>query len=275
MAISKENIVKISASLIHKDKNLDIITKYTDNTWQRFRRLSEKKSDTDQGKRAEEAVQIYLDKERNIAYIPYDDFRNDGFKKYAPFDGIAFSNATSVKVVTKVIQKINKEIAASSYGDISASLREEIFKLGIRCIEIKSTKVNSRKTDDNGNVDFDKILSNHFLTYPLFARTGNFTRRDYVFFAKKKMKLKGFLEYEDLEQKVFENEKANSSDIYIHVYMDDHFYYLIGYISKEVFFKICDIKKLIKPRKSGRALYLVCGLSLGYPMETIQKEFQR
>ena len=273
MAIGITDIVSIDSSLIHRDKNLDLIAKYTDNTWQRFRKFSEKKNDTDQGKRAEEAVLIYLDKEQNIVYIPYDDFRDDGFKKYAPFDGIAFNKTLNIKIVTKIIQKINNEIAASSYGDISSSLRKEIFDSGIRCIEIKSTKINSKKLDKNGAIDFNKVLSNHFLTYPLYTRTGNFSLRDYVFFAKRKMGLKGFLSYEELEKAVIDNERENSSDIYIHVYMDDKKYYLIGYITKELFFKIFEIRKLIKPRKSGRALYFVCGLTSGYSMKKITKEF--
>lgn len=163
MAIKTTDIVKISSKFIHEDKNIDLITKYTDNTWQRFRSSSEKKKDTDQGKKAEAAVLIYLDKEQDITYIPYDDFRNDGFKKYAPFDGIAFSKSLDIKIVTKIIQKINNEITQSTYGDISPELRKTIYNAGIRCIEIKSTKINYKKLDKNGDVDFEKSLGQSFL----------------------------------------------------------------------------------------------------------------
>jgi hypothetical protein len=273
MALQEKDIINISSELIHQVDNIDLIVKYTDNTWQKNRNELEKTSDTDQGKRAEEAVQIYLDKEKDITYIPYDDFRTDNFEKYAPFDGIAFAKETSIKLVTKIIQKINNEISQSSFGNISPELRSEIYKNGIRCIEIKSTKVNKKKLDEKGNVAFDKILDNHFLTYPLYARSGNFNIREYVFYAKKKMELHGFLDYEDLVKKIMLNEKIHSSDIYIHVYMDDSNYYIIGYITKEVFYELAEMNKLIKPGKSKYALYFIVSLRNGFPIANIRKEF--
>ena len=182
---------------------------------------------------------------------------------------------TKQKMVETIIKRINNEIKQSTYGDISSDLRKYIFNQGFRCIEIKSTKVNDKKLDEKGNVDFDKILENHFLTYPAFARTGNFSYEEYVFYAKKKLHIKGYLPYETVKRQVIENEKSNSSDIYIHVYMDEANYYIIGYITKEKFFELADIKKLIKPRKSKKALYFVCSLKDGIEMNKIDNEFIR
>ena len=87
------------------------------------------------------------------------------------------------------------------------------------------------------------------------------------------MGLRGYYDYPDLEKEVVKKELSENSDIFIRVYVDDDGYYLIGFITKEDLLKNPEIKKMIKPGKSQRALYFAKSLKDGLPMNVLSKEF--
>ena len=275
MSISKNDVIFVKASVVGVDLNAALIAKFTENTWQRNRSLAEKTKDTAQGKNAELAVIHYLQNNSDLHYIPYDDFRDDSFEKHAPFDGIMFRNSIDPGIVKTIIKKVNDEIKKSDHGEITASLRSYIYQNGVRTIEIKSTKVNDRKTDSYGKTDVSLILEDDFLTYPFYCRSGYYDTRGYIFYAKTRMGLRGYYDYDDLEKEVVKKELSENSDIFIRVYVDDNGYYLIGFITKDNLLKNPEIKKMIKPGKSQRALYFAKSLKMGEPMPVITTCFPK
>ena len=96
---------------------------------------------------AEQAVSLFFSKyHTSVKYISYDTIRTDNFLKHAPFDGLLVDcNKVSKTILAEKFEKINKEIAESSYGVISTELRAELYDAGIYTVEIKSTKVNDKK----------------------------------------------------------------------------------------------------------------------------------
>lgn len=273
MSINTQDIIKIKSNTIGLDQNVDLIAKFTENTWQINRGFSEKKRDTAQGKNAELAVIEYLHKFSDLIYIPYDDFRTDSFEKHAPFDGIIFHKSNSDSEIKKCIDLINNEIEISSIGTITKSLRKLLYSKGIRCVEIKSTKVSNKRYDSKGNVVLEEILEDDFLTYPFFARSGFYTTNSYMFLAKSRLRIPGYLNLDELKPLVIQNEIDESSDLFIRVYVSDSHYYLIGYMTKEQLFHDAEIKKMIKVGKSKNALYFAKSLKLGNPMKEIYKIF--
>ena len=273
MSINKSQVIFIKSSVVGVDLNAALIAKFTENTWQRNRGLAEKTRDTAQGKNAELAVIHYLQNNSNLSYIPYDDFRDDSFEKHAPFDGIMFNNSLDERIVKDIISRVNAEIKKSDHGEITASLRRYIFSSGVKTIEIKSTKVNDKKTDSSGHTNVAAILEDDFLTYPFYSRSGYYDTKGYMFYAKSRMGLRGFYEYKELEEKVVKNELSENSDLFIRVYVAEEGYYLIGYITKENLLSNPEIKKMIKPGKSAKALYFAKPLTSGEPMSNIENEF--
>ena len=227
MALTEEDVVCIKASSVGIDQNASFIAKFTENTWQKNRGLKEKTRDTAQGKNAELAVIHFLDSNGKIGYIAYDDFRDDGFEKHAPFDGILFNKTIETNIVKTIIADVNNEVHLSKYGEISATLREKIKRQNVYCVEIKSTKINEKKMY-NKEVSIDSILNDDFLTYPLYARSGYYSTESYIFLAKKRLNLSGWIDMPELKKIVFENEERNNSDIFIRVYVSPDNYYLIG-----------------------------------------------
>lgn len=91
-----ENVIMFIKNNSIGQEIYDIVEKIVDNTantWQKDRTKEEIYHDTLQGKLAEDMfadfIQFYQ-KEQTILYLSYDDFREDGFEKHAPIDGILY-----------------------------------------------------------------------------------------------------------------------------------------------------------------------------------------
>lgn len=272
MPILSNEVICIKASSVGIDQNASFIAKYTENTWQKNRGLKEKTRDTVQGKNAELAVIHYLQNNGGICYIPYDDFRDDNLKKHAPFDGLLFNKKTNEKVIKDIIIKVNYEVRISAYGEITPQLRDLIRSKSVFCVEIKSTLVNYKKMT-HGIISIEKILEDDFLTYPIYARSGNYSTNEYIFYAKKRMNLAGWVELPELKKAVLKNEEKYNSDIFIRVYVSNDTYYLIGYMTKHELLLNGEIKKMPRPGKSMYALYFAKPLRNGNSMADLIERY--
>lgn len=141
-----------------------------------------------------------------------------------------------------------------------------ISDLGIKIVEIKSTRVTQRHKNYRGDIVFEKILMDDFLTYPKYLRNSEDITTKEKYYSYCKMKNSNY----DLKE-----ELSNMSDIYIRVYMDDNQKkgFIIGYIDKYTFFNNMQLKKMEKFRKSERALYWAVNLKKGFPIKSLTKEF--
>lgn len=273
MAITKNDILTIDSGFVPKPEKASFLSLHTANTWQPNRKLGEIEADTNQGKRAEEAVIAYFSSWEHFSYHTYDSFRKDSFKKNAPFDGIFYSDSTDIQVVRAMARKVIAEIAASKDGVISSRLREEMRLSGVYSVEIKSTKVSPKKKElSKGSEDGlkDAILMDDFLTYPFFCRKGDFTFDSYCSYYGPRLADKD--RSATLEHLILQNEMENSSDIFIRVYLDNDSskIYLIGYLLKDDMFAspVC-IKKMRKKGKSELALYYSKPLAFGFPLSSL------
>jgi hypothetical protein len=272
MAICETDILTVDRGFVPKPEKAGVLSEHTANTWQPNRDINEIINNTDQGKRAEEAVMSYFSAWEHFSYQPYDHFRKDSYLKNAPFDGIFYSDNTDIEVVRNMARDVIHEIAASKDGVISTALRAKMRAAKVYCVEIKSTKVSSKKREKAGDSELalkKGILEDDFLTYPVFCRKGDFTFDSYCRYYGPRLDPNGQGNYRDA---ILKNELAHSSDIFIRVYLDDQTskIYLIGYLLKDDLFSgdIC-IKKMSKKGKSELALYYSKPLVNGYPLESL------
>lgn len=267
-------------------KEVLTLSENTANTWQGNRSSEEKLADTKQGKDAEAALSLYIQEYRDFEYISYDDIRNDKLKKHAPFDGLLYkNNKTNKFIIDSCIFKILKDIENDTYGRISIETRNILRQNDIYTVEIKSTKVNDKKkagtfkTDIN-DYDYEyltkKIKYDDYFIYPHFCRdtTSNLiTNFDEYCSYIENNKLIIAKDKKELENKIFEIEYSNSSDIQIRVYVDEEIgkFFLMGYILVEDIIKQKNISKFPSD-KSQNALYYKTKLSTGNSLNLLFSE---
>ncbi len=252
-----------------------LISDNTVNTWQEDRSPEEKKADTEVGKKAEYAVELYIrDNLNNIEYIAYDNFRTNNFKKHAPFDGLLFDKKIDRNVVENLKKKINDEITKNKYGKISDSLKQELFKNEIYITEIKSTRITERLLS-NSKIDLNKILQDDFLTYPKFLRSHESINsiNEYIKYCIDKKYLQCY-ENENCFEKIKTIEFKNMQHIYIRVYIDikNNDAYIIGFIESEQFISKLAIKRMKKINKSEYALYFYYPLKDGKDIDLLNNK---
>lgn len=263
-------------NIIDDDINTDHLTDHTLNTWQTDRTHEDKLADTVLGKRAEAAVETAFKVIGIDDYYSYDKFRNDGFEKHAPFDGIICKDNCQ-----ELFDLVNSSVQKDG-NKLSMDVRKEINRLGGKTVEIKSTRLAKKYKD---RVDFtgynnvksiealvDSLMGLDFLTYPFFTRYGDMTFDQYCWFVETKH-LHSYLRGEELRKYVAEYEKNNSADIYIRVFMDEDCSkaLIMGWISKEIFYDKPETHKLVLDGKSEVPLYLVKKLNKGLPIIQIYK----
>lgn len=262
---------------------VNIISKNTINTWQPDRDETEKKSNTEQGKLAETAVEkLFKDNSVKAVLLPYDHFRADNCLSHAPFDDLLFySDTVSKSTLDEYIKKICDESNKNSYGKISENLREDLFDNNIYVVEIKSTKVSNRKKanasftsyekDEELNALIDEICKDDFLTYPKYLRCGDKNWIQYCEYSKAYDKRLSGLSGYALSCKMKEIELRNMADYYIRVYIDydNSKVIIMGYIEKNEFMEYPTLKKMPLYGKSENALYLSKELHCRHDLEEL------
>lgn len=268
------------------DRNLiDLMVHNTRNTWQAGRREEEKRRDTIQGKKAELVFERYIAEHTGHRYLSYDEFREDGFRKHAPFDGLLIGRDTDAAAEKECINAINREIAGGSeVGTISPGLRKRLEDEGIFTLEIKSSSLKGRDYEGVDNAvrrtreACEQIIHNlerwDFFVYPHYLRTSGSVADFYDYTEYVRAHEEGFPQGNErfLRQLMF-TEYEHASNLYTRFYFDyakGHIY-LPGYILKEDFFRNPRIMHM-PGLKSGMALYYMYGLRNRTPFSRIDTD---
>lgn len=252
---------------------IDLIVHNTRNTWQAGRGEGEKRRDTIQGKKAELVFERYVAEHTGHKYLSYDDFREDGFRKHAPFDGLLIGRDTDAAAERECINAINREIAyGSEVGTISPDLRKKLEDRKIFTLEIKSSSLKKRDYEGVDNAvrrtrdACRQIVHNlerwDFFVYPHYLRTSGSVADFYDYTEYVRLHEKGFPQgNERFLRQLMKEEYDHASDLYTRFYFDyakGHIY-LPGYILKEDFFRNPRIMHM-PGLKSGMALYYMYGM---------------
>lgn len=263
------------------------ISEHTVNTWQQDRNDTETMKNTVQGKLAEYVLEKYLETMTDVRYISYDEFREDGFEKHAPFDGLIYSRYIEDDNLNKMTDEINHEVAQSENGQITEKLRRRLERYRIFSLEIKSSQLRLRSGDYRGvqhinlpreKEDYIKITENlkkwDFFVYPYFTRRSS-TISSFYDYAEE---VRESDEFSDQSNQVYLRnlmltEFRNASDIYTRLYFDyeSNEVFIPGYVLKEDFFRNPRIHKM-PGKKSGMALYYMKSIAAGTPFLEINSD---
>lgn len=242
-----------------EENSLQTIVKNTKNTWQKDRTIEEKAADSRQGKLAEIALAIYFREESELVFVSYDEFRSDGREKSAPTDGLIFSSSNLDKM-TEVIKLINTDVeeCKGKYGNIKDTTRNKIRGYGVKFVEIKSTKIATRHGIDEYGINYaiNKIINeDDFLYYPIYVRNSDSIddTKKFLDYISKKYSWYNVDKWRDIE-------KNKMDEINIRVYTHGDKAYILGYIEKEEFCRLMEIKKMPLMGKSEHAVYLAVSL---------------
>lgn len=267
--IEIKDIIKYSNCFCDKEL-LNLIEKIyinTQNSWQKNRSLEEIKKDTMVGKISEYILKKHIENNSDKFVLDYDNFRIDNFKKAAPLDCIFYKKDNNN--ILKAIDKINNDVKNNNFGKISQDTKIFLKENEINTLEIKTTRITLRHYDNNGNINFNTILNDDFLAYPKYKRTlyknliiNNWN--DYLNLLNSINTFSKSLNVTELK----EIEKENMTDFYARVYVKELEFnkfdiYLIGYISKNNFIEMGNIKRMPKFNKSENALYIAAPLKMG------------
>lgn len=279
LSVKNIKIIKnINLFLDKDDYPVKLLSKNTQNTWQKDRKNNEKRADTNIGKLAENIFEQYLEKQiRSLRFFSYDSFRKDNFRKHAPFDGIILRNNYDKNIVRTYARKIISEIENNKYGIISDKLKIDLEKNEIFTVEIKSTRVSQRLRENTSSEEqiAENIINNDdFLDYPKYLRNDNDNKinslQDYIEFCKKHRNL--ICETNNCENSIRTIEKNNMKYFYVRVYIDEihKTAYIIGYIDKVFFSDNFFIKHMSKKGKSEKAIYLTNPLKNAKNIDELQ-----
>lgn len=277
---------------VPEKSSIGLISKNTENTWQPDRGPAEIRRNTSQGKTAEDMVSQYMRScfAQRINILSYDEIRNDGFQKTAPFDFLFWEAGNND--IGSVIAAIQEDIArCERYVRLSRSTRELCRRNRVKIVEVKSTQIRfgqKRNAGFSDDYSDDKsvaglaeeiIGSDDFLTYPHYCRKtekADFDMTDYCRIAQGyDICLRG-IEKEELTRRVICSERNFQSDIFIRVYLDRYFQkgMVIGWLDRERFFDDgVVIKKMPKQGKSEKAVYFARSLTNARAMRDIAEIF--
>ena len=282
--INWDDIIIIELSDIQQS-DVKTIVDHTVNTWQSARSYEEKTRDTLQGKLAENVFAKKLREFNEFTYIDYDSFRSDNFEKHAPFDGLLIHRDYMCEIdLDNAFSEINKSVSGSKTMKLDPNLKSFLNKNHILTVEVKSTKVNSRKKasakmkkDNYTKHLFNEILKDDFLTYPYYVRSSNTieTFDDYVDYIIKQELIVADSK-EQLLRKIKKNELVHMNNVYVRVYIDEDMQkaYLVGFIFGENFISTKHggiiVKKMRRFNKSEKAIYFSVTLNKGYNMANFE-----
>lgn len=283
-------------------REIEQIVSHTANTWQRGRGADETRRDTVQGKKAELALEGFLHRRSQIQYLSYDKFREDGYQKHAPFDGILFRRDTAPKLLEYLVGRINDDVAGSDKGQIGAALRKELAACGVYTMEIKSSSLKKRDYEGVSALsgEEERVVEEDGTVF-IYVRTeeeyqqivNNIKRWDffvYPYYKRKSEEIQTFYDYaESVRANTPDRERQqsnwrflhdlivaeydNACDIYTRLYFDYETgeIYFPGYLKKGDFYK--------KPRiahmpggKSGQALYYMRSIADGRSFGEIDQD---
>lgn len=260
-------MIEVNLTGLNLDNN-EVIIENTKNTWQPNRTKEGKKNDSNLGKMAEKAVENYLNKNNdNYYYLSYDSFRNDDFKKHAPFDGLYISKDTTKEKINGFISLINNEVKK---GNIKQNyiFKSEMIKEKIFTVEVKSTRITGRhKRKENPSEEL--IKKDDFLIYPEHKRKSSIIQctKDYIDYCTLTKKIENYSLIPDINIRVYIDEPLKKA-------------FIIGYITKTTFVKNMEIKKMPQKGKSEDAIYWAVNLNQAKPIhnlllnkKTIKKQY--
>lgn len=279
MEIRVLDIEKMDMQFITYDNQTDnaivsVIAGNTAQTWQEGRTAQETARDTGLGKLSEDIFQEFVRQSfPGVNILSYDEIRNDGYTKHAPFDFLVWPDDSAADI-DRVVNCIREDIG-NSQGPVKISdrTRQLCQGEGIKIVEIKSTRITSRLKPSafNGNADYsdprwtkqiaEKILGDDFLTYPNMCRktsSYSFAMSDYI----RLLSGKGIAVRNDDAVRRFETQRQ-LWDISVRIYVDEpaNAAFIVGWIDKNSFYQSAALKRMPQPGKSERALYFAVPLT--------------
>ncbi len=268
----------------------------TAETWQPDRSVDEKDRNTKQGKIAEAIVEKFLNIyfSQSISMKSYDEIRNDGYLKHAPFDFLIWK--TGEADISQIVEAVRNDISSTmdKYVHLSQHTRQLCKEMNVKIVEVKSTKIrDSLKKeadfeDNYNNADAVRRLANTIkdtddvFCYPYFKRSEarkNYSFEDYCNYVKSLVPSLRSYEGEELRKKVIDLEvEKQSSDVFIRVYLDTLIKkgFVIGWIQRE---RLLDydvlFKRMYQPNKSEKALYFTKSLRETDSLENLIRVFEK
>jgi len=263
---------------------IQTIATHTQNTWQPDRDLKEIMRDTAKGKTAELVLEYYLKYKTDVRYLSYDNFRRDGYKKHAPFDGLIFNSSIDIELLNSCINTINDNICYNEAGQIEEKTRQMLENNKIFTLEIKSSQMRAKDYEgvkcirgNRSNDDYITIVNNirkwDFFTYPYYLRKSDSlsTFYEYAEYVRNLHRYEG--SNQSFLSQLMTKEFNNASDINTRMYFDYENNQIIipGYILKDKFYKNPKINKM-PGSKSGKALYYMRSISEGASFVDIDQD---
>lgn len=261
---------------------IDQITDNTAETWQPDRENDERGSNTEQGKVAEEIVEQFVGQffTNRISSKSYDEIRNDGFRKHAPFDFLIWE--TGATDISPIILSIQNDISntPNQFVRLSEYTRRLCKESKVKIVEIKSTKIREAQKRDSGfNGNYDdpnevlKLVNeikrcDDIFCYPHFKRSDaseDYSMQDYCQYVKRREVSLANLTGEQLRRRVIDLEVVHQcSDVFVRVYLDQEAKrgFVIGWMQRERLLDYAVLfKKMVQRNKSERALYFAKNLT--------------
>ncbi len=274
-----ENVIMFMKNDSIGQEIYDTVEKIVDNTantWQKGRTREEMYHDTLQGKLAEDMYADFIkfyQPEQTILYLSYDDFREDGFEKHAPIDGILYLSGN--KWLQNGLNIINNDVQNNQYGKVSPNTLSYLKSKGLYTVEVKSSRVPDKDYNGISKQAFRKahqqqqLISNlrkrDFFVYPEFSRTigkkvHNFN--DYCKYVVEYHSQFAGLSKQELIREIVIKELETKCDIYTRIFMDWNttesiIGYITGYALGTDFFIEPRIINMSRKDKSENALYYV------------------
>ena len=261
-------------------ENTEIISNFTNETFQKDRSKTERLLNTKQGKIAETIFEEVIEIgnfTRNIndrlIYTTYDSFRIDNFEKHAPFDGLLYNKFNSeFENIKKLI--INETMLPNYMGKISSTLLQKCKENKIYAVEIKSSQIPKKILSSCcNNSDFRKtknqkkiiaeLLKLDYIKYPYFDRTDGDTIQNFNFYIDFVKRLHPYI----LDEKqLIQIEISNSSHIYTRIFVEksattSFIAYIFGYVLADEFYKQPKLAPLFQAGKTEKAMYMLTQIS--------------
>lgn len=277
------------------DSVIGQITENTAETWQPDRETNERGNNTEQGKIAEEIVEQFLRQfyANRISSKSYDEIRNDGFTKHAPFDFLIWESGTADIAPIEIAIQNDISSTPNQFVRLSEYTRRLCRQSNVKIVEVKSTKIREALKRDSGfNGDYDdqaeviKLINeikrcDDVFCYPHFKRSDiavNYSIDDYCQYVKRQDGSLANLTGEQLRRRVIDLEVTHQcSDIFVRVYLDQEQKrgFVIGWMQRERLLDYAVLfKKMVQRNKSERALYFAKNLSEVTGLDLIQQVFQ-
>ena len=253
------------------------IARHTANTWQKDRGFSEILDNTVQGKVVEEMFEDYIFSQgRGLQYTAYDSFREDGYLKHAPIDGLLYETANPH--VSEGIEKILQDVSLNPYGKITEETFEWLRAHRVYTVEVKSSRIPDRDYPDLEQLSFnswaaqgtiiDNLRKRDFFVYPKYTRDAGrsiHSFEDYVSYVIAQHPEVSAQPISPVEF-ILNEERKGKCDLYTRIFIDrthteNLIAYMLGYTLRDCFFMNPRIINMPRPGKSEDAIYYVYPIS--------------